>query len=163
VHCLAFSKDDQQLASGSADTTILIWNMADGSVHRSLQGHQGSVASIAFSPDGTQLASASNTDYSARLWSVVEGRELRPLPVHGEDVFAVCFHPQGKRLFTADANCNLKVWDVEARSEGNVLILRGHTGRPRCLALSSDGTRLASGGWDTTIRLWEAPQWATPE
>ena len=96
-------------------------------------------------------------DFTAHIWDAVTGRKIRTLDVRGEDVFAVCLEPEGRRLFTADANCNIKLWDVEVESGQNVLILRGHTGRPTCLSLSPDGTRLASGGWDRTIRIWEAP------
>jgi len=76
-----------------------------------------------------------------RTIAVAEGRVLRPE--------RAASGYGGRRL-------QCKLWDLD--SGQNVLILRGHTGLLTCLSFSRDGTRLASGGWDKTIRIWEAPQ-----
>jgi WD40 repeat protein len=57
------------LASGSADNTVRLWRVSDGALLRTLEGHTGSVASAAFSPDGRLLASGS-IDGTVRLWGV---------------------------------------------------------------------------------------------
>jgi WD40 repeat protein len=67
---VAFSPDGRLLASGSSpDATIKLWEVATGSLVRSLSGHTWAVNSVAFSPDGRLLASGSN-DATIKLWDI---------------------------------------------------------------------------------------------
>jgi WD40 repeat protein len=58
------------LASASSDETVRIWDVATGMLQQTLEGHNGHVGSVAFSPDSRLLASAS-TDKTVQLWSTV--------------------------------------------------------------------------------------------
>src|SRR6185295_12445532 len=70
VKSIAFSPDGRMLASGSADSTIILWDVtASQPIGQPLTGHTGSILSIAFSPDGKTLASGSD-DKSIILWDV---------------------------------------------------------------------------------------------
>jgi WD40 repeat protein len=66
---VAFSPDGRLLASGSADNTIKLWEVASGSEVRTLTGHTYLVWSVAFSPDGRLLASGSG-DNTIKLWDI---------------------------------------------------------------------------------------------
>lgn len=76
VSSVAFSPDGQTLASGSWDTTVRLWRVADGSLLRTLEGHTASVFSVAFSPGGygrsgaTLLLASGSQDGTVRLWGV---------------------------------------------------------------------------------------------
>jgi WD40 repeat protein len=117
-----------------------------------LIGHNGSVESVAFSPDGKILASGSRDD-TIKLWDVATGREIRTLQGHTGDVNSVAFSPDGKVLASGSWDKTIKLWDV---ATGTLLrTLKGHTDYVRSVAFSPDGKVLASGSFDNTIKLWD--------
>jgi WD40 repeat protein len=90
VKSVAFSPDGKQLASGSWDETVRLWDTAAGTLLQILEGHSSPVESVAFSPDGKQLASGS-CDKTVRLWDTAAGTLLQILEGHSgtvESVFA---------------------------------------------------------------------------
>ena len=118
-----------------------------------LRGHTDWVQTVAFSPDGGRLATAS-VDDTARVWDARTGAELLTLREHTHLVAAVAFSPDGARLATASYDKTARVWD--ARSGAELFTLRGHTGPVTSLAFSSDGGRLATASEDNTARVWDA-------
>jgi WD40 repeat protein len=75
---VAFSPDGTQLASGSEDKRIKLWQVSSGNCLNTLEGHQNLVRSVAFSPDGTLLASGSD-DATIRIWDLATGACLQVL------------------------------------------------------------------------------------
>jgi WD40 repeat protein len=150
VTSCAFSPDGTLLATSSDDSTVRIWQVADGTEQRVLTGHTGGVWSCAFSPDGTLLASAGN-DRTVRLWHVETGIE-EILLGHGDWVRSCAFSPDGTLLATASDDSTVRIWQVADGTEQRVLT--GHTGGVWSCAFSPDGTLLASAGNDRTVRLW---------
>jgi WD40 repeat protein len=120
-----------------------------------LQGHTAEVISVAFSPDGATLASASR-DQSVRLWDVKTRQSLgHPLTGHTDWVFSVAFSPDGTTLASASIDATVRLWDVKTRQPlGSPLM--GHTEGVVSVAFSPDGTMLASAGRDQSVRLWDA-------
>jgi WD40 repeat protein len=117
--------------------------------HMTLKGHTDRVMSVAFSPDGKQLASADGT---VKVWDAATGQEIPTLKRHIKGLNSVTFSPDGKRL--SSAGRTLKVWDSITGQE--TLTLKGHTWFVRSVAFSPDGKRLASASSDGTVKVWDA-------
>ncbi len=107
-----------------------------------LRGHNRAVNSVAFSPDGKELASGSN-DGTAKLWNVATGKERATLKGHRGGVHCVAFSPDGRTVASGGNDKTVRLWDTTGRVRG---ILRGHKGGIYCLAFSPNGRVLAVGG-----------------
>ena len=151
VMSVAFSPDGKLLASGSWDSTIILWGVASGQKVHTLTGHN-KVTSVAFSPDGKLLASGS-WDSTIILWDVASGQEVRTLENPTGMANSVAFSPDGKLLASGLISGTVKLWDVASGQE--VRTLTGHNDFVTSVAFSPDGKLLASGSFDKTVMLWE--------
>ena len=114
-----------------------------------------SVNSVAFSPNGQHIVSASN-DCTIRVWDTATGEEIvaGPFTGHTSDVVSVAFSPDGQRIASASGR-TIRVWDATAR-ELVAGPFTGHTSTITSVAFSPDGQRIASASLDGTISLWNA-------
>ena len=120
-----------------------------------LQGHTGSVESIAFSPDGRYIASGS-ADKTVRVWNAQTGAQMgKPLQGHTDWVCSVAFSSDGKHIVSGSGDHTICVWDVHTGTQVGKP-LQGHTNAVRSAAFSLDGRHIVSGSWDQTIRVWDA-------
>ncbi|KAL5344830.1 hypothetical protein ACLOAV_010227 [Pseudogymnoascus australis] len=117
-----------------------------------LEGHKGWVSSIAFSPHGTMLASASD-DGTIRLWDSATGTHKHTLDGHKGPVRLIAFSPHGTMLASASADGTVRLWDPATGTHQHTL--NGHKAPLRLIAFSPHGTMLASASADGTVRLWD--------
>jgi len=118
-----------------------------------LAGHNAEVWGLAYNPDGTRIATASE-DKTAKIWDARTGRELHTLVGHTDAVSRVAFSPDGSRMATTSNDHTARVWDTATGQL--VMTLAGHTGWVYRVAYSPDGALLATGSADGTAKLWDA-------
>ena len=116
-----------------------------------LEGHIAPVFAVAFSPDGSLLASAS-LDHTVRLWNPKTGREVQKLEGHTFGVTAVAFSPDSLLLASASWDQTVRLWDPKTGQETRKL--EGHTDWVTAVAFSPNDSLLASASRDKTIWLW---------
>ncbi len=124
---------------------------------RRLDGSWDAVHALAFSPDGSILASGSR-DKLIKLWDPVRACELRTLDAHAACVSALAFDPNGRRLISGGHDRLVKVWDPTAGTCLSTLNGAAPTWGEGIftVAVSADGTRIAAGGQGRSVRVWNA-------
>ncbi len=155
VTCVAFSPDQEILASSSQDLTIEIWRLKNGKRWYTLTGHENWVTSIAFSPKEEILASGSR-DQTVEIWDLKKGKRWYTLIGHQDAVEQVAFSPQGDILASASRDKTIQIWDLKKGKPSYTLY--GHSDRIYGVAFSPDGQTLASASRDKTVRLWNLQQ-----
>lgn len=151
VWSVTFSPDSKHIVTGSDvwnDNAVKIWEVETGREVAVFKGHEAYVLSVAMSPDGRRLLTAS-LDNTVRLWDAMSGQQLRVIEGH---TFPVSFSPDGSMLVTGHKDNSLRLLNSESMQE--VLALRGHSGIIQSVAFSPDGQRLVSGSEDSTAKVW---------
>jgi WD40 repeat protein len=141
---LAFSPGGDRLAissgGGRSVGALTLWDLEHNREIRTFAGHRELVTQLAFSPDGSRLASAA-WDHTVKLWDLANGRELLTLMGHINIVNGVAFSPDGHRLASAATDETVKIWDATPSRE---MFTRGRHEMVMGVAFSPDGQRLAA-------------------
>ncbi len=121
IFCVAFSPNGRWLACGG-NAAIHLWER-DGPP-LILRQHTAWIFSLAFSPDGTLLASSS-ADATVCLWDVAQGRLLAHLRGHRETIYKVAFTPDGQSVVSCSFDGTIRFWDVATGECVNILAVEG--------------------------------------
>jgi WD40 repeat protein len=156
VNDVGFSTDGNVVFTAAGEPGLFgevrLFNVADGSLIRVIQGHRDAIYAAEFSPDGKLLATGSY-DQKVKLWEVATGQEVRTLHGHNDAVYDVAFHPNGQMLASASGDRTVKLWNV---STGERLDTLNQPEKEQyAVVFSVDGKRVVAGGVDKRIRVWD--------
>ena len=151
---VAFSPDDRSIVAGDYDGSVRIWDVATGQQRLELDEKAG--GKVAVSPDGKTLATAGYYQPHITLWDAASGERIRQLP---QNARSLAYSKDGRRLVAAGSDAMVRIWEpATGRMERQ---LKGHKSALYAVAISPDGSIVASGGGgDGTapshneVRLW---------
>ncbi|MDG3006162.1 c-type cytochrome domain-containing protein [Paludisphaera mucosa] len=164
VTAVHFTPDGKRLVTASGIAGLggvaAIWNVDDGSLIRSFEGHRDLLYDAELSPDGARIATC-GYDKIIEIREVATGKLLRTLEGHTGAVYDVAFSPDGLFLVSASADDTCKVWRVEdgVRMDTLPQPLKAES---TCL-FSPDGRSIVAGGADNNIRVWRFVSRDKPE
>jgi WD40 repeat protein len=128
----------------------------------------GEVRSVAFSPDGTKIASGVSDDPGpgpkiriwciddchVRIWDAATAQCTATLRGHSDKVYSVAFSPDGAKIASGSIDGTVRIWD--ASTAQCTATLQEHSDSVYSVAFSPDGTKIATGSEDKTVRIWDA-------
>ncbi|MGB9632483.1 MAG: WD40 repeat domain-containing serine/threonine protein kinase [Chloroflexaceae bacterium] len=153
LYSVGWRPDGQSLAAGYGDGVVRLWHLGEPPTFDNLAGHTSYVYAVAWSPDGQILASAS-ADNSVRLWRLAKGRLVNELRKHRNWAADLAWSPIGKVAGFGEGERREPLWLWRVSDGSLCTTLTGHQNYVYTVAWSPDGQALASGGADSTIRLW---------
>jgi WD40 repeat protein len=164
VETLAWSPDSSRVTSGGWDQTVHVCDAAtaepilvyDGHASSKARGEgipEGMIFAVAWSPDGTSIASGS-WDKTVQVWDATNGTQIYTYRGHVTSVPAVAWSPDSTRIASASVDGTVQVW--EAATGRYAQTFRGHNSYVYAVTWSPDGKRIASGGNDRKVHIWDA-------
>ncbi len=157
----ALSPDGRLLAVGNAAAQIQLVRLIGGRrpelVGAPLQGAAPPIEQLAFSPEGTVLASSDNSG-RAHLWDVSD--PARPYAISTLNaagyLLGLAFSPNGRLLALGSSNDQVYLWDISRSTRPRLVsTVGGFASAVYCVAFTPDGQTLVAGSADDTVRLWD--------
>lgn len=155
VMALALAPQTSQstFVSGACDASAKLWDIREGVCKQTFPGHESDINAVALFPNGQAFATGSD-DATCRLFDIRADQEMA---MYSHDniicgITSVAFSRSGRLLLAGydDFNCN--IWDtMKAERAG---ILAGHDNRVSCLGVTENGVAVATGSWDSFLRVW---------
>ncbi|GAB4816441.1 hypothetical protein N2152v2_003487 [Parachlorella kessleri] len=147
------------VATGGGDDKAFIWRVGQqafeetGGAVLELEGHTDTVSSLAFSSDGTLLATG-GMDGRVKVWEVASGRCVQTLEGPAEAVEWVRWHPKGNVVLAGAADYSAWMW--LAQTGACMQVFSGHRGPVSCGGFTPDGKAVVTGGGeeDASLRVW---------
>jgi len=145
---VCFSPDGKFLASGSKDSTTIIWDTTNFQLKYRLYGHTDAISNMYWSPDGTQLLTCSN-DKTIKLWDIINEKLVHTYEEHTEGVTSCAWLPCGTKFVSGSLDKCLYLWNVNGK-----ILHQYPSSRVTDIAISKDGTRLVTICYEKKIRIF---------
>jgi WD40 repeat protein len=150
VDAVAWSPDGTKIASGAGfdgaagsvagDTLVKVWDAASGKTLVTFSGHTWFINSVAWSPDGTKIAS-SDGGHSVIVWDAATGKTITTYASHTDQVAYIAWSPDGTKIVSASQDDTVQVWDA---ATGRTLATHTTPFAKWGVAWSPDGKTIAS-------------------
>lgn len=157
----SYSPDGEKLLAVYADGTACLFDASSGEQLVELRGHKQAIAAGAWSRDGRFVATGSD-DQSARLFEVQTGKQVAVLSGARSAVMGVAISPDGQRVYTACAEGSISVYSREEKGKWSRTLLFESGSPLTTLAISADGTQLATGSADAGVRVHDLSDAGSP-
>ena len=149
VWSVAFSPDQQQIASAAEDGVLRLWTI-DGKLIKQVQAQQGELHMVRFAPDGQRLITSGQSG-TLRLWTA-DITPIAELLGHEGRVWDVAFSADGRQIASTSGDSSIRLWSSEGES---LAVFESHRGPVRNASFSPSGEQLVSSGDDGSARLWD--------
>jgi WD40 repeat protein len=150
IYAIALSPDNRWIASGGNDCTLMLWNTHTGECIEQLQGHRKRISGLAFDRESRWVFSGS-LDRTVRQWEIETGDTVNEFSMPDE-VNKLVLSPDNKTIAIAS---NKIARLLDSRTGQCLKTIQGHREKISGLCFSSDGTLLATGGYDQKVKLWD--------
>ena len=151
LYAVSFNPSGTRLATAGEAGRVFVWDAVSGAPLGTIGDHEAAIQGLAFDPSGDRIATSS-FDSSIAEWEVATGVRLQRIPLGGGYGRGVTFFPDGERLLGGSGNA--RVFEID--SGETLLTIDDHPGLPSNNALSTDGERIATVGWEGNVALWDA-------
>ena len=152
VRSLAVDVGNKWFATGSADRTLKIWDLASGTLKLTLTGHISAIRAVTVSARSPYLFSAGE-DKQVKCWDLEQNKVVRHFHGHLSGVYSMQLHPRLDLLVTGSRDGTARVWDI--RTKQTVHVLSGHSNTVASLLTEECDPQVVTGSMDSTIRLWD--------
>ena len=145
ITCYAVNQSTSLLATGSQDTSIILWNFTTGNYWKTLLGHTADIISLVFSDNGVLLASGSS-DYSTRVWDVASSSLLHKLRLH-DGYYNILVFSEDNACLTTRIKDKCFVWELKSGEQ----LERRNRDRSVDIAHTTPYFLFDFGGWQTVV------------
>ena len=152
VRSVTVDPSNEWFATGSADRTIKIWDLASGQLKLTLTGHIEQVTGIAVSDRHPYMFTCA-LDKMVKCWDLEYNKVIRHYHGHLSGVYSLALHPELDVLMTGGRDSACRVWDM--RTKLQAMCLTGHDSTVAAIASQREEPQVITGSYDSTVKLWD--------